>query len=424
MNEGSAGSTPRGSVRSSPGPAGPGAGAGAGAGARERSGGHPGQPPGPGPGQGQQGRKMSPHHQVHPSTRLQDTPSRVRKSPSPAPRKSPSPAPRTSPKTNISPKQTKRPQKLNDSPVKTRKSSQNDKTESQKTKTNSNDIEKPISVNLNSGDIPDLILDNIANMSINSNQDKAQNSTVAADLRKLSNGSAGPSESGEPLKQKPPAYNRSISEPPEEVVRFGAGSPGRGGEPGAGRGSRTSLASSGDSTRSADLTFSINKHRPVDLASFEPPTVQESRTTTPRKRELRFSHGEDRQPPDHFDSNLIKKAASVAHVEQFSKTVRQGTLRGAGERGEAGAGAGLEGRQLLQQLAASFSSDSCLRLSLTSQDCLFIARQLGGHLLGLGVLRSTDTQDTTSATTVKVGQHCTDGEHLLQNGSFQSTHRQ
>ena len=65
--------------------------------------------------------------------------------------------------------------------------------------------------------------------------------------------------------------------------------------------------------------FSINKHKKVDLATFD-------QEPTPKKREMRFSHGEDRTP-DVFDSNMIKKAASVAHVESFTKTVKSGTIK-------------------------------------------------------------------------------------------------
>ena len=126
-------------------------------------------------------------------------------------------------------------------------------------------------------------------------------------------------------------------------------------------------------------TFSINRHKKVELASFdtaEPP---------PKKREMRFSHGEDKTP-EVFESNMIKKAASVAHVESFSKTVKQGTIKPTDKADVEK----FKGRELLNLLASGFSDDNYLKLTLTNKDYNFIAKQFGVQLLGLGVLKSTE----------------------------------
>ena len=104
-----------------------------------------------------------------------------------------------------------------------------------------------------------------------------------------------------------------------------------------------------------------------------------------RKRELRFSHGEDKTP-DVFDSNMIKKAASIAHVESFSKTVKQGTIKPT-DKTEVEK---FKGKELLSLLTSGFSDDNYLKISLTNKDYNFIAKQFGVQLLGLGVLKSTE----------------------------------
>ena len=105
---------------------------------------------------------------------------------------------------------------------------------------------------------------------------------------------------------------------------------------------------------------------------------------------MRFSHGEDKTP-DVFDSNMIKKAASIAHVESFSKTVKQGTIK-AGEKGESEK---FTGKELLGWLSTGLSEDNYLKITLTSQDYNFIAKQFGVQLLQLGVLRSMEPQEQT-----------------------------
>ena len=148
-------------------------------------------------------------------------------------------------------------------------------------------------------------------------------------------------------------------------------------------------------------TFSINKHKKVDLATFE----QEA-PAPPKKREMRFSHGEDKTPDTAaFDSNMIKKAASVAHVEMFSKTVKQGTIK-TGEKQDT-AGDRIRGREVLALLTAGLGEDPYLKLTLTAKDHSFIAKQLGVQLLGLGVLRSLESQDTT----VKVSSSAAEQVH-------------
>lgn len=127
-------------------------------------------------------------------------------------------------------------------------------------------------------------------------------------------------------------------------------------------------------------TFSINRHKKVELASFdtaEPP---------PKKREMRFSHGEDKSP-EVFESNMIKKAASVAHVESFSKTVKQGTIKPTDKAVEVEK---FKGKELLNLLTSGFSDDNYLKITLTNKDYNFIAKQFGVQLLGLGVLKSTE----------------------------------
>ena len=113
-----------------------------------------------------------------------------------------------------------------------------------------------------------------------------------------------------------------------------------------------------------------------------------------RKRELRFSHGEDKTP-EVFDSNMIKKAASIAHVESFSKTVKLGTIK-AGDKAESEK---FKGKELLGWLTSGFSEDNYLKITLTSQDYNFIAKQFGTQLLHLGVLRSMEPQELC----IKVG---------------------
>ena len=108
---------------------------------------------------------------------------------------------------------------------------------------------------------------------------------------------------------------------------------------------------------------------------------------------MRFSHGEDKTP-DAFDSNMIKKAASIAHVESFSKTVKQGTIK-AGEKGLVGESDKFTGKELLGWLSTGLSEDNYLKITLTSQDYNFIAKQFGVQLLQLGVLRSMEPQDQT-----------------------------
>ena len=130
--------------------------------------------------------------------------------------------------------------------------------------------------------------------------------------------------------------------------------------------------------------FSINKHKKVDLATFD-------QEPTPKKREMRFSHGEDRTP-DVFDSNMIKKAASVAHVESFTKTVKSGTIK-LSEKSEAVEK--IRGRDLLKILTSAFGDDNYLKITLTNKDYNFIAQQFGVQLLNIGVLRSTDPNETT-----------------------------
>ena len=103
---------------------------------------------------------------------------------------------------------------------------------------------------------------------------------------------------------------------------------------------------------------------------------------------MRFSHGEDKTP-DIFDSNMIKKAASVAHVESFSKTVKQGTIK-ASDKIEK-----IKGKDLLKLLTSAFSDDNYLKITLTNKDYNFIAKQFGCQLLNIGVLRSTDPQENS-----------------------------
>ena len=129
-------------------------------------------------------------------------------------------------------------------------------------------------------------------------------------------------------------------------------------------------------------TFSINRHKKVELASFD------TADPIPKKREMRFSHGEDKTP-DVFDSNMIKKAASVAHVESFSKTVKQGTIKTTDKTDKAEVEK-FTGKELLNVLSSGFSDDNYLKITLTNKDYNFIAKQFGVQLLGLGVLKSAE----------------------------------
>ena len=122
---------------------------------------------------------------------------------------------------------------------------------------------------------------------------------------------------------------------------------------------------------------------------------------------MRFSHGEDKSP-DVFDSNMIKKAASIAHVESFSKTVKQGTIK-AGEKGT-GESEKFTGKELLGWLSTGLCEDNYLKITLTSQDYNFIAKQFGAQLLQLGVLRSMEPQDQT----VKVSSRYVQGGRYVE----------
>ena len=103
---------------------------------------------------------------------------------------------------------------------------------------------------------------------------------------------------------------------------------------------------------------------------------------------MRFSHGEDKTP-DIFDSNMIKKAASVAHVETFSKTVKTGTIKTEQQQER------FRGKELVNMLSSGLSDDNYLQLSLTNKDTSFIARRFGAQLLNIGVLKSSDQHDGT-----------------------------
>jgi len=138
---------------------------------------------------------------------------------------------------------------------------------------------------------------------------------------------------------------------------------------------------------SGEMMFSINKHKKVDLTSFD----QQSQHTIPRKRETRFSHGEDRAP-EAFESNMIKKAASIAHVESFSKTIKQGTIKGVDKLDVTCDK--FEGKLLLNWFTSCFNDDNYLKITLTNQDFRFIARQFGNQLINLGVLKCSDTTES------------------------------
>jgi len=138
---------------------------------------------------------------------------------------------------------------------------------------------------------------------------------------------------------------------------------------------------------SGEIMFSINKHKKVDLTSFD----QHPQHTMPRKRDTRFSHGEDKAPDLTFESNMIKKAASIAHVESFTKTVKQGMIKGA-DKFDMNCEK-FEGRLLLNWFTSCFNDDSYLKITLTAQDFRFIARQFGNQLINLGVLKSVDHEE-------------------------------
>jgi len=135
---------------------------------------------------------------------------------------------------------------------------------------------------------------------------------------------------------------------------------------------------------SGEMMFSINKHKKVDLTSFD----QQTQHTMPRKRDARFSHGEDKTPELAFESNMIKKAASIAHVESFTKTVKQGMIKGLDKLDVTSEK--FEGKQLINWFTTCFNDDNYLKITLTNQDFRFIARQFGHQLINLGVLKSCD----------------------------------
>ena len=132
-------------------------------------------------------------------------------------------------------------------------------------------------------------------------------------------------------------------------------------------------------------SFTINKHKKVDLDSFEPPGG------APKRREARFSQGEER-PAAEFETGAIKKAASVAAVDASPRCRSRCPLARSppAARTDPSLLAGqFEGRHLVSLVAAGFAEDSYLRVALTGQDLCFIGRHLGALLLGLGVLRCT-----------------------------------
>merc|ERR1719278_73104 len=128
-------------------------------------------------------------------------------------------------------------------------------------------------------------------------------------------------------------------------------------------------------------SFTVNKHKKVDLDSFD------QSQPAPKRREARFSQGEERSPSESFEIGAMKKAASLAHVDA-------GSPRGKHARADPSLmGEKFEGRMLLHLFASCFTEDSYLKLQLTNQDFRFLGRQLCSVLLGLGVLRPAPGQE-------------------------------
>merc|ERR1719278_1260013 len=128
-------------------------------------------------------------------------------------------------------------------------------------------------------------------------------------------------------------------------------------------------------------SFTVNKHKKVDLDSFD------QSQPAPKRREARFSQGEERSPSESFEIGAMKKAASLAHVDA-------GSPRGKHARADPSLmGEKFEGRMLLHLFASCFTEDSYLKVQLTNQDFRFLGRQLCSVLLGLGVLRPAPGQE-------------------------------
>ena len=203
----------------------------------------------------------------------------------------------------------------------------------------------------------------------------------------------------------PKEFNRSISEPPEELLRHhsvsGVAVSRKLSEgEGAGAGNLTGMFftkliqkeennvhASNSSLASQDSGRGVHSRTNSVSRSGAPNKIS---SLTPNKRQgMRFSHGEDKAPGDVFDSNMIKKAASVAHVETFSKTVKTGTIKTEQQQER------FRGKELVNMLSSGLSDDNYLQLSLTNKDTSFIARRFGAQLLNIGVLKSSDQHDGT-----------------------------
>ena len=130
--------------------------------------------------------------------------------------------------------------------------------------------------------------------------------------------------------------------------------------------SRASLHQMGEGGASPGMTskfgssFMVNKHKKVDLESFDSP-----QQPPPKKREARFSQGEASSHGEVFETGAIKKSASMATVETSPgrRVSKDPSLMG--ER--------FEGRLLLGMFSNCFTEDNYLRVSLTSQVCLRVS---------------------------------------------------
>jgi len=152
---------------------------------------------------------------------------------------------------------------------------------------------------------------------------------------------------------------------------------------------------------SGEALFSINKHKKVDLSSYN------TDVAPPRRREARLSHGEDRQPdPTKMESNMLRKAASMANVDLSSSSSPKAKSTSSPKMGKTGQSPKMkmkapdnldlrksdrfDGKTLLFWFTSSFSSDSYLKITLTNQDFRFIGNQFANLLLTWGVLKPCD----------------------------------
>jgi hypothetical protein len=118
-------------------------------------------------------------------------------------------------------------------------------------------------------------------------------------------------------------------------------------------------------------SFTVNKHKKVDLDSFDQQPV-------PKRREARFSQGEERSTSEGgFEIGPMKKAASLAHVDTSPRGKTRPDPSLMQDK--------FDGRTLLHLFASCFTEDSYLRVQLTSQVSSTICFHQHSHFTGFPI---------------------------------------